>query len=65
MRSLGQEIYEGEIRAWPVRGSQFSACDYCPYPDVCGFNPGQGAFEYHDLLKMEPDEVFNKMREDE
>ncbi len=36
---LGQQIIAGNVTAQPYREGQTNACTYCPYSDVCGFDP--------------------------
>ncbi|MCD7735743.1 MAG: exodeoxyribonuclease V subunit gamma [Lachnospiraceae bacterium] len=46
LREMGGAILNGEIRARPFADRNGSACDYCPYADVCGFDrkiPGRCA----------------------
>ena len=33
---LGERIYKGEIHPRPYRNKKGTACDYCPFADVCG-----------------------------
>ena len=40
IRGLGCSILDGEITAFPAQiDAKRSACDLCPYRDVCGFDP--------------------------
>ena len=46
---LAEEILDGKAAAEPaVWGSSRSACDYCPYKSVCGFDPSIDGFRYRD-----------------
>ncbi len=65
IREMGERIYDGEIRAWPYLDGKASACDYCDLRDVCAFSPDQPGCEYHVLNKMKPEEVLEKIREEE
>ena len=36
---LGSQILAGNITAQPFRDGTDSACTYCPYREVCGYDP--------------------------
>ena len=36
----------GKIKAAPYKDGSRSACDYCPYRSVCGFDSEIGGYEY-------------------
>ena len=38
---LASEVYAGEIEAYPASHGQYSACGYCEYAAVCGFDPAR------------------------
>ena len=38
LKEAGQEILDGEIGVEPYKNGQRTACDYCPYHAVCGFD---------------------------
>ena len=46
---LAEEILEGKAAAEPaVWDKDRSACDYCPYRSVCGFDPSISGYRYRD-----------------
>ncbi|GHU41302.1 ATP-dependent helicase/deoxyribonuclease subunit B [Clostridia bacterium] len=57
LRSLGKEIYQGKIKVNPYRLKEKTACDYCPYHGICGFDD-KG---YRRLREMGDEEVLEKM----
>ncbi len=57
----GGEILSGRIAADPYRKGTETACDYCPYHSVCGFDPklpGQG---YRRLRRIGTDEIWEEI----
>lgn len=63
-RSLKDEMYEGEVRAAPYELGGSSGCDYCPYHDICGFDPRFGGCSYNRLEKLSMEEAVEKMEEE-
>lgn len=56
MKRMAQEIADGVIAAEPFADKQRTACDYCIYSDVCGFDrkiPGMSQKRLADLSKKE------------
>lgn len=48
-RQLGREILQGKIAASPYKRKQSTACDYCGFRDVCGFDPRHPSFAYRTI----------------
>ncbi len=61
---IGGRIYKGEIRPRPYRNKKGTACDYCPFADVCGFDVKMPGFEYQSLQSLSVEEVLEKIREE-
>lgn len=65
LETLGKEILEGEIQVNPYRRKKSSACDYCIYADLCGFDrkiPGAG---YRQLRELDGKEIWKRIGEPE
>ncbi len=45
MCRLGEEILRGNVSLSPVEEGQNLACAYCPYKNVCGFDPKTPGYE--------------------
>ena len=58
---LGRGIYEGRIDAEPCKIDKQTACDYCPFMDVCGFYPGEGR-HYHTWKKRSAEDALIAIR---
>ena len=61
---IGKRIYKGEIHPKPYRNKKGTACDYCPFIDVCGFDSRLPGYEYQNLESMSVEEVLEKIREE-
>lgn len=65
VRELGRAILDGRTEAAPYRMEKSTACDFCPYRGVCGFDEKIPGFSYRRLRKRSPEEVLREMREEE
>ncbi len=63
LKKSGQEILNGEISAEPYKGAAGTACDYCPYHGVCGFDTKLEGYRFRRFPELKPDEVWEKMEE--
>ena len=61
---LGKEILAGRIQAKPYRKKQETACDYCAFADLCGFDARMPGASYRELSQMSKDEVWKKIEEE-
>ena len=57
-----KEILEGETKAVPYRRSTETACDYCKYRHVCGFDLRVPGYRYRDIGKMSREEALAAMK---
>lgn len=63
--SLGKGILEGDVRVKPYQMDQRTACDFCSYQGVCGFDKKIPGYSYEKLKKFSDEEVLEKIREEE
>lgn len=63
VREIGSEILEGKVEANPCRQGGDSACDYCSFQAVCGFDERLPGYRYRQLDRMEEEEIMEKVRE--
>lgn len=48
--TIAQDILDGRVDASPIRQSaSYTACSYCPYRNVCGFDVRIPGYEYREL----------------
>ena len=60
----GAEILKGRADVNPYSLGTETACDYCPFRAVCGFDPRVPGYEFRELGRMKKDEVLRQMSED-
>lgn len=64
LRDTGNAILSGDIRISPYRirsQKDQNACAFCPYHDVCGFDPEIDGFAYRDIDKEDDAVLEEKM----
>lgn len=63
VRSIGQEILAGKMELNPYEKGAASACTYCAYRKVCGFDPTVPGYEKRILEELDGKEALQKMKE--
>ena len=61
LRRQGREILDGEIGVEPYKSGQRTACDYCPYHAVCGFDKKTSGYEYRKLKNRKTEEIWEEL----
>lgn len=62
LEDTGRRILQGEMQASPYRlKDDNTACKYCPYKDLCGFDPAQGS-AYRDIPKTDDAELMRQIQ---
>lgn len=61
MKAAGREILGGEIGARPYKNGPRTACDYCPYHAVCGFDGKTAGYEYRKLKSKKTEEIWEEI----
>lgn len=64
IRSTGRQILEGRIALDPYVQGNRSACDYCPYKKVCGFDKKLDGFTMRELENLKEEEALWRIREE-
>ena len=64
VRSLGKEILAGNIAHNPYEEGNQSACTYCAYKKVCGFDTTIPGYEMRLFEKLTEDEIMKRMEEE-
>lgn len=64
VESLSQQIFSGDIPAYPYSYGQRTACDFCNYRNICGFDTGIKGYAFHRMKKLKKDEVWSKIGEE-
>lgn len=61
VKRAGREILDGEISAQPYKSGMRTACDYCPYHAVCGFDKKTPGYEYRRLKNRKTEEIWEEI----
>ncbi|MBO5198393.1 MAG: exodeoxyribonuclease V subunit gamma [Lachnospiraceae bacterium] len=62
MAEFSERIMDGYTAVNPYRMGSRTACDYCPYTSVCGFDCRMPWDEYRNLKKLSKDDVWIRIR---
>jgi len=65
MNQFSLEIMGGRTIQKPFCNKNKTACDYCSYKAVCGFDTRVDGYEFHRLRQMSADDVWAKIMEEE
>lgn len=63
LTTYGNEMIEGNIAIEPYKEEKRTACDYCDYRGVCGFDPAFSGNRYRRIKKTEKSELWEKIEE--
>ena len=63
IKEIGSEILEGRIGVNPYRQGMDTACDYCSFQSVCGFDGRIPGYHYRKLEGLKEEEAMQKIRE--
>ena len=61
LKNSGRGILEGDIRVKPYKQGMATACDYCPYHAVCGFDQKVKGYGFRRFSSMKPEEVWEQI----
>ena len=61
LRTAGGDILEGDTSLKPYKQSARTACDYCPYHAVCGFDTKTAGYGYRKLKALKPEEIWKEL----
>ncbi len=64
VRSIGREILQGNKQCSPYEQGDRSACTFCSYKKVCGFDPAVPGYEKRILESLPDAEVLKRMKEE-
>ena len=63
MHYFSKEIMEGKTNPEPYKLKKKSACDYCPYSSVCGFDCRMDGYDYRRLKELSNEEIWTELKE--
>lgn len=61
IEQIGKEILEGSVEINPYELDSKSACDYCSYRGICGFDGKIEGFQKRRLKKFDTDTIWEKL----
>lgn len=64
IREAGRQILDGRIALDPYVQKSRSACDFCPYRKVCGFDRQIEGFQARELENLKEDEALLRIRQE-
>ena len=66
LKNMGEEIMDGNTAVAPYKQGTRTACDYCPYHSICGFDLKTSGFGFRKFKSMKPEEIWKEIEpEDE
>ncbi len=65
VREDGREILDGKTQAEPYKQGNKTACDYCPYHGVCGFDLKVSGYRFRRFPSLKPAQVWEQIMEGE
>lgn len=66
LKQMGREILDGNAAVNPYKQGARTACDYCPYHSICGFDQKISGFGFRKFKAMKPEEIWAEIeKEDE
>ena len=64
VREYGARILAGEIAANPYEMKSHTACKYCPYSGVCGYDRRDPGFSKRILPELKKEEVLERIAQE-
>lgn len=58
---MGRSILDGTVSVNPYKKGDQTACDYCPYRSVCGFDLKTEGYGYRRFKKLKPEEIWEEI----
>lgn len=58
LQEAGQDILKGHVELKPYKQTNRTACDYCPYHAVCGFDTKTAGYGYRRLKGLKPEDIW-------
>ena len=64
LRQAGLEILDGRTEASPYKQGKRTACDYCPYHGVCGFDRNLPGYDFNRLRDIKAEDIWSEIEGD-
>ena len=64
MKEIGRKILDGDIEMTPYHRKGKTACEYCNFKEVCGFDKRIPGNQTRRLPEYKPEEIWRKLEEE-
>ena len=61
LTEMGEEILDGNVAVDPYKQGNRTACDYCPYHSVCGFDLKTDGYGFRRFKSMKAEEIWKEI----
>ena len=58
---MGEEILDGNVAVDPYKQGNRTACDYCPYHSVCGFDLKTDGYGFRRFKSMKAEGIWKEI----
>ena len=58
LKTMGQDILQGDVEVNPYQQGTRTACDYCLYHSVCGFDKKTNGYEFRKFKNLKSEEIW-------
>lgn len=65
LKSMGDEILNGKTAVNPYKQGSRTACDYCPFHSVCGFDLKTTGYGFRRFKSMRAEEIWKEIEPEE
>ena len=65
LKTMGGEILDGNVAVNPYKQGNRTACDYCPYHSVCGFDLKTDGYGFRRFRPMKAEEIWKEIDPEE
>ena len=65
LETLGKEMMDGKIQVRPYRRKKNTACDYCVFADLCGFDRKIPGSAFRQLKEFPKEEIWKRLTPDQ
>ncbi len=63
LKAMGEEILDGNAAVNPYKQGQRTACDYCPYHSICGFDLKTRGFGFRKFKSLKKEQIWAEIEE--
>lgn len=63
LKTMGEEILDGNTAINPYKQGTRTACDYCPYHSICGFDLKTSGFGFRRFKSKKAEEIWKEIEE--